>query len=172
MRGLTIVESLISVLILAVIMIGLGFAVVAGRGVVATTDIPTQLRQNVIFAVSYMVRELRQTAPEKTNLTIGSSSNAIAFKVPRDNNGDGSVVDNSGNIEWSADIIYARNGAGQLTRTSGGITKIIAPNIAILQFSRPVAEDSLIQIDITARKADQQGRWLQDSEQAILKMRN
>ena len=172
MKGFTIVESLISGLILSVIMIALGFTMVVGKGVLFTSDIPTQLRQNILFALTSMTRELRQTAPAKTNLGAGASSNSIVFKIPHDNNGDGTVVDSLGNIEWSNDITYARNGAGQLTRISGGVTSIIAPNISTLQFSRPVGEDSIIQIDITARKTDPLGRVLQDAEQAILKMRN
>ena len=172
MKGLTIFEVLVSVLIFSIIAMGLGSAVVAGKRALFVSDIPTQLRQNVLFAIMPMTRALRQTAPAKINLTEGASSNSITFKVPHDNNSDGVVVDNIGNIEWGQDITYARNGLGQLTRTQGNLISVIAPNIATLQFSRPVADDALIQIDITVQKADGQGRLYQDAEQAIVKMRN
>ena len=172
MKGLTIFEVLVSVLIFSIIAMGLGLAVVAGKSALLISDIPTQLRQNVLFALMPMVRELRQTAPAKINLGEGASSNSITFKIPHDNNADGVVVDNIGNIEWGQNITYARNGAGQLTRTSGVTTLVIAPNIATLQFSRPVGQDALIQIDITVSKADAQGRLYQDTEQAVVKMRN
>jgi len=121
-----------------------------------------------------MVRELRQTAPAQISLTEGASGSSITFKKPQDDDlpPDGVVVDNIGNIEWGQNIVYARDGAGQLTRTSGGITSVIAPNIATLQFSRPVGEDALIQIDITVQRTDAQGNLYQDAEQAIVKMRN
>ena len=176
MKGLTIFEVLVSVLIFSIIAMGLGSAVVAGKRALFVSDIPTQLRQNVLFAIMPMTRALRQTAPAKINLTEGASSNSITFKVPHDNNSDGVVVDNIGNIEWGQDITYARDEAGQLTRTCGGVTSVIAPNIAVLQFSRPAGQvgdkETLLQIDLTAQKTDNQGKLYQDTDQVILKMRN
>ena len=172
MKGLTVFEVLISILIFSIIALGLSSAVVAGKNALLVSDIPTQLRQNLLFALTPMVRELRQTAPAKINLGEGASSNSITLKIPHDNNSDGVVVDNAGNIEWSGNITYARNGAGQLTRTYAGVTSVVAPNIATLQFSRPVGEDALMQIDITVQKADAQGTLYQDTDQAVIKMRN
>jgi len=172
MKGLTVFEVLVSILIFSIIAMGLGYAVIAGKSALLVSDIPTQLRGNVLFALMPMVRELRQTAPAKINLGEGASANSVTFKIPHDNNADGVVVDNVGNIEWGQNITYACNGLGQLTRTSGGVTAVIAPNITTLQFSRPTGEDALVQIDITVAKADGQGRLYQDTEQAILKMRN
>ena len=172
MKGLTIFEVLVAVLVFSIIAMALGYAVVAGKSALLISDLPTQLRQNVLFAIMPMVRELRQTAPAKINLGEGASSNSVTFKIPHDNNADGVVVDNIGNIEWGGNITYARNGAGQLTRTSGVVTSVIAPNIATLQFSRPTGEDALIQIDLIVQKADALGRLYQDTEQAIVKMRN
>jgi prepilin-type N-terminal cleavage/methylation domain-containing protein len=173
MKGLTLFEVLVSILIFSIVAMGLGSAVVAGKSALFVSDIPTQLRQNVLFALMPMVRELRQTAPAKINIGEGATSNSITFKLPNDNNGDGVIVDNIGNIEWGVNsITYARNGAGQLTRTCAGVTKVVAPNISSLQFSRPVGKDTLIQIDITAQKTDNQGKLYQDADQVIVKMRN
>lgn len=172
MKGLTILEVLISVLIFSIIAIGLGSAVVAGKSALFVSDIPTQLRQNVLFALIPMERDLRQTAPAKINLGEGVTANSITFKIPFDIDADGLVVDNVGSIEWGGDITYARNGANQLTRTAGGTTSVIVPNIATLEFSRQVGEDELIQIDIVVQKADNQGILYSDVEQAIVKMRN
>jgi len=172
MKGMTIFEVLVSVLIFSIIALGLGFAVVAGKSALFVSDIPTQLRQNVLFAIMPMVRDLRQTASAKINLTEGASSSLVTFKIPHDNNADGVVVDSIGNIEWGQDITYARDGLGQLTRTFAGVPAVIAPNVSALQFSRPVGDDALIQIDITVQKTDSRGNLYQDAEQAIVKMRN
>ena len=172
MKGLTIFEVLVSVVIFSFIVMAFASAMVAGKGALFVSDIPTQLRQNVIFSIMTIVRELRQTAPAKTNLNEGASNNTITFKVPHDNNADGIIVDNIGNIEWGDDITYARNGLGQLTRSSGGSTLVIAPNIASLQFSRPAGQDALITIVISAEKADSQDKLYSDSEQTKVKMRN
>jgi prepilin-type N-terminal cleavage/methylation domain-containing protein len=175
MKGLTLFEVLVSIVVFSIIAMGLGSAVVAGKSALLVSDIPTQLRGNLLFALMPMVRELRQTAPGRlVGLGEGASSSSIRFSIPHDNTvpPDGIVVNAIGNIEWGSDIIYARNGLGQLTRTFGGATSVIAPNIATLQFSRPVGDDALIQIDITAGKIDGQGTLHQDAEQAIVKMRN
>ncbi|MDD5130179.1 MAG: hypothetical protein PHS66_03910, partial [Candidatus Omnitrophica bacterium] len=157
MKGLTIFEVLVAILIFSVIAMGLGYAVVAGKSALFVSDIPTQLRQNVLFAVMPMARELRQTAPSKVNLGEGVSGNSVTFKIPHDNNADGVVVDVIGNIEWGPDITYALNGSGQLTRTYNGATSVIAPNISSLQFIRPAGEDAIMQINIVAQKADGRG---------------
>jgi len=172
MKGLTLFEVLVSIFVFSIIALGLGSAVVAGKSALLASDIPTQLRGNVLFALTPMVRELRQTAPGRlVGLGEGASSNSVRFSIPHDNTvpPDGIVVDTVGNIEWGSDIIYARNGLGQLTRTFGGVTSVIAPNVTALQFSRPVGDDALIQINITVGKTDGRGTLYQDTEQAIVK---
>ncbi len=161
-----------AILIFSIVAMGLGSAVVAGKNALLVSDIPTQLRQNVLFALMPMVRELRQTAASKISLADGASSSSITFKLPYDIDADEDVVDDIGNIEWGQDIVYSVDGAGQLIRTSAGTTSVIAPNIATLQFSRLAGEDALLQIDITVAKEDGQGNLYQDAEQATVKMRN
>lgn len=171
MKGFTVFETLISMLIFSIIAVAIGLAVVAGKEALFTSDIPTQLRQNLLSAIVSMNRELRQTAPSKTNLGSDSSSNSITFKIPHDNNGDGSTVDAIGSIEWGEDITYARDGSNRLIRTQAGATSIISSEISALQFSRPADEVNILQIDITAQGTNNAGTWF-DTEQAIIKMRN
>ncbi len=174
MKGLSLFEVLVAILIFSIIAMGLGSAIVAAKNALFVSDIPTQLRQNLLFALFNMAHELRQSAPSKINITEGVSAAAITFKKPQDDDipADGVVVDSIGNIEWGPEITYARDGANQLIRTSGVSSLVIAPNITALQFSRPTGEDALIQIDITAQKADGQGAVYQDTEQMLIKMRN
>jgi hypothetical protein len=47
---------------------------------------------------------------------------------------------------------------------------VLGNNIVSLQFTR--TEDKLIQVDIIARKTPRLGQQLQDTEQAVIKMRN
>ncbi|MDD5059738.1 MAG: prepilin-type N-terminal cleavage/methylation domain-containing protein [Candidatus Omnitrophica bacterium] len=170
-KGLTLIEILAAILIFSIIMIAIGLTVVAGKNSLFTSDTPTKLRQNLLFSIMSISRELRETAPARTNLAAGASSNSITFQVPFDNNADGVVVDAVGNIEWGANITYSLNAANQLIRTQGANLSIIASDITGLQFNRPIAEDRIIQVDITAQRTDGTGNW-QDSEQVILKMRN
>jgi len=171
MRGFTILETLISILIFSVIAIALGLGIVAGKNSLFTSDLPTQLRQNLLFGIVSMSRELRQTAPAKTNISSSTSSNSISFQIPHDNNSDGSIVDTLGNIEWGSSITYVLDGTGQIMRTQNGVSSIITANISALQFTRPAGKDNIMQVDISAAKTNSTGNW-QDSEQAIIKMRN
>jgi hypothetical protein len=165
MKGLTIFEVLVSILIFSIIALGLGYAVVAGKSALFVSDIPTQLRGNVLLAIMPMVRELRQAAPGSTIPNEGEEGNSITFKIPRYN------ID-TGIINWGNDIKYECNSSGQLIRTSGGQTLVITSNITTLLFSRKDIVDGLIKIDVTAQKADSQGKLYQDTEQVIVKMRN
>ncbi|MCX5699782.1 MAG: hypothetical protein NTX01_08840 [Candidatus Omnitrophica bacterium] len=174
MKGLTIFEVLVSILIFSIIALGLGYAVVAGKSALLVSDIPTQLRGNVLFAIMSMDRELRQAVPSKTVPKAEESSNSITFQVARYNEA-------TGVINFGQPITYQCNGCsstvpGQLTRISGGATLVIAPNIVTPNglpiFSRKDVENSLIIIDINAQKSDGQGRLYHDTEQAIVKMRN
>lgn len=168
------VEVLVALIIFSIIAVGFGYAIVAGKSSLFVSDIPTQLRQDVLFALLPMVKELRQSAPAQLSLTEGSTSNAITFKIPHDDDipPDGVPVDVIGNIEWGPEITYARDGAGQLIRSCAGVSKVVAADISSLQFSRPAGNDAIIQIDITVQRADGQGTLYQDTEQAIVKMRN
>ena len=172
MKGFTITEALVSILIFSIIVVALYLGLATGQRLWFTGDTTTELRQNVLLGIIPLTRELRQSAPAKTSLSAGTSGSSITFKIPNDNNGDGSTVDNAGNIEWSSDISYARDGSNQLIRTQAGASSIISQNISALEFSRPSGEDLILQIDITARKNDAQGILIQDTEQAVIKMRN
>ena len=163
-----------ALVIFSVIAMGFGYAVVAGKSSLLVSDIPTKLRQDVLFALLPMVKELRQSAPSKVSVTEGTSSNTITFKIPHDDDTppDGVPVDTIGNVEWGPDITYARDGVGRLIRTYSGVSSVVASNITSLQFTRPAGNDAIIQIDITAARADGQGTLYQDAEQVIVKMRN
>jgi len=169
MRGFTLLETLIAILIFSVIVVAMGMTVVAGQRSLFTTDVPTQLRQSILFSLITMSKELRQTAPSKTNLASGTSSNTITFQIPHDNDADGSTVDIDGTIEWGNSITYTLNG-NQIIRTQNGVNKILGSNISGLLFTRPSGNNT-IQLDITAQAQNNTGNWT-DTEQAIITMRN
>ena len=70
MKGLTIFEVLVSVLIFSIIAMGLGSAVVAGKSALFVSDIPSQLRRlirsdifcsvprNIIFCACFAFVEM------------------------------------------------------------------------------------------------------------------
>jgi prepilin-type N-terminal cleavage/methylation domain-containing protein len=172
MKGFTLIEIIIAVGIFSLVILSVFAVMDAGRNAWFTGDVLIQLRQDIINTFGIMEKELRQTRPAQISLLINSSSPSLTFKMPHDNNGDGTILDALGNIEWSQDITYALNANNQITRTFAGTTSVLANNIVNLQFSRPAAPFNLLQIDITARKAAITGRIIQDSGQIMIKMRN
>lgn len=170
MRGFTLIELFVAALIMCGIMTALLLVMSVGHRSWFTGDIAIELRDQTIRAVTTMEKEISATRPSKTNLAIGASSNSLTFYLPRDNNGDGSVVDSAGNIEWSGAVVYSLNASNQIIRNFLGVNYVLGINIVSLQFTR--TEDRLIQVDIIAQKTPRLGQELQDTEQAVIKMRN
>jgi prepilin-type N-terminal cleavage/methylation domain-containing protein len=169
MKGFTLVEVLAASVILAVLMVALFLVLGLGQRSWIRGDVNIQLQQEISRALVVMARELKETAPKKVSI---SPSDTIKFNIPQDLNGDGSVIDSVGAIEWSPDITYSLNGSNQITRTFNGATSIIANNISALQFALVLNEDSVVRIDITASKISNAGQLVQDNGETIVKMRN
>lgn len=165
-------EIIFAVAIFLLLILAIFAVMDVGRGAWFIGDVSVQLRQDIIRALTTMERELKETRPAEISLTIGASSSSLTFKIPQDNNNDGTILDSLGNIEWSGNITYALNGANEITRTASGVTSVLARNIVNLQFSRPTSPVNLLQIDITARKVSVQRRTVEDTGQITIKMRN
>ena len=171
-KGFTLSEMLVAVAIFLIAILALFAMMDMGRTSWFTGDTSAQLRQEVIRALTVMEKEIKETRPAQVNLTAGAASASLTLKIPHDNDGNGTVLDSTGNIEWSTEITYALNGAGEVTRTSSGITTILAHNIVSLQFTRPVSPVNILQIDIAARKNTVMGKTIQDLDRVVVKMRN
>jgi len=172
MRGFTLIEVIVSVSIFVFMILAVFVVMDIGRSSYFTGGLAVEVHQEVMKPFMTIERELRETAPSQINLSSGNSSSSITFKVPHDNDGDGDVLDNYGNIEWSGDITYALNGNNQITRTASGITSVLANNIINLSFTRSVTPVDILQINVTARKTSLSGRQIQDTGGLELKMRN
>lgn len=171
-KGFTILEMMIAASIFLILMAAIFMMMDVGRGSWFIGDASVELRQEIIKAFMTMERELRETGQSQINLAGGSSSPTLTFRLPQDNNGDGTILDAAGEVEWSGPVTYALNGSNQVTRTMGGQTTILANNIVNLQFSRPLSPVDILQIDITARKTTATRRQIQEDDQIIIKMRN
>lgn len=172
MKGFTLIETIFAVTIFLLLTLAVFTMMYAGRGAWFTGDVSAQLRQDIIRAFTAMERGLKETRPSQISLAIGASSPTLTFRIPQDNDNDGTVLDSLGNIEWSDNITYALNGANEITKTVSGVTSLLARNIINLQFTRPVSPVNLLQIDVTARKVSVQGRTIEDTGQIMIKMRN
>jgi len=172
MKGLTLIEILVATVISTILIFAVFQVMEVGRSSWLRGDVVVELRQEIIKTFMRMESELKETRPAQISLGSGTSGSSLTFKIPQDNNGDGTILDASGNIEWSGNITYALNGANQITRTASGLTSILANNVVSLQFTRPTSPVNILQIDITVRKTSVLGTQLQDTGQIMIKMRN
>lgn len=173
MKGFTLFEILVVCAVFTVLLFAIFQVLDTGIGSWVSGDVSTEVRQELIKTFMRMERELKETRPAQISLGSGANSVSLTFKVPQDINGDGTILDSSGYVEWSADITYALNASNQITRTvSGHAPVVIANNITSLQFSRPASPVNILQIDITAQKNSAKGQPFSDSGQIMVKMRN
>jgi len=136
-------------------------------------NVSINLRDQVIRAIMTMNKELSQgpaAGANQINLVTGASSNSVTFYLPHDNGGYGSVVNPAGNIQWAGPYTYSLNGSRQIIRTFGATWSVLANYVTSLQFTRSASR--IIQVNITARQTPTAGQQLQDTEQAIIKIRN
>jgi len=169
MKGLTLVEILISAIIFAVIIVTIYLVMIVGNRSWYTTDTNAELRQEIIRGMMQMQNELSQTRPSRTNIPSGSSASTITFS-PALRNNNTIALDSSGNIVWSSNITYSLNGQNQIIRSSAGNTSVLARDISTLRFTRP--QDKLMQIDINATKTSNTGKIFNDTEEVVVKIRN
>lgn len=175
MKGFTLIEIIFGVGIFLILVLAIFAVMNVGIGAWFSSDVSVQLRQEIIKAFTKMEKELKETRPASAQIDLGidSSSHSLRFKIPQDGGDpDDTILNPSGNIEWSDWIKYELNGANEITRTASGVTSVLARNVVNLQFTRPASPVNILQIDITARKVSAQRRTIQDVGQITIKMRN
>ncbi len=102
-----------------------------------------------------MSRELAST--QTGQLSVPADGNWYAnltFRVPQDQNGDGTVLDSQGVLEWSSPITYSLGGLDgrQAQRTQAGVVRILANGVTALGFRRQAATPSVLEINLTVLK--------------------
>ncbi|HOD13057.1 MAG TPA: prepilin-type N-terminal cleavage/methylation domain-containing protein [Candidatus Omnitrophota bacterium] len=171
-KGFTLVEMLIAISILTLLILAAFQVMVVGSSSWFTNNASVELRTDMIKAFAKMEREVKETRPSQISLGAGNTATALTFRIPQDIDGNNSILNSNGNIEWSDDITYALNTSQQIVRTASGTTTIVANNIVSLLFSRPVSPMNLLQIDVIAQRRSASGQQLQDIGQILIKMRN
>ena len=176
MKGLTLVELMIVLLIFSIIL-GAIFAIMnVSRTSWQTGNVQVEMQQETRKGMDRMLSELRQSG--QTVITgvpaNGASYSSVTFQIPEDSDSDGDVTDGSGNIEWSAQITYSLGGLDgeQLLRASGGSSTVLANKITSLQFSRAAGTPNILEISLQAQKNTAQGTTIQSTVNSQVNLRN
>lgn len=182
-RGFTLVEVLI-VCLMASIM-ALAFAVVLRMGARTWISRENQMTLSLELrrGLQSMVRELAQTGTAQLEVPgVGAMPadnnfyNTVRFRLPEDTDGNGSVLDGTGNVEWSANqIAYALGGVDgqQIQRTQGANVTVLANKVTALQFRRLTATPQILELSLTVQTGGSTGNFLQQvTHTTRVRMRN
>ena len=170
MKGFTLLEILIATSIFLMLTAVALSLMLTSNEAWFTGSTSIGLRQEIIKTLLTMEKELKETRASQTNLSIGSTSSSLSFKIPKITNG--SILDSSGNIIWSNGIAYSLNANKQIIRNDSVTTTVLGNNVTALNFTRPTAMGNILQINITAQKTSPTRRVFHDTELMSIRMRN
>lgn len=173
MRGFSLVEVMVTILIFSLIFAAVFMLLTGGEASWYTGDVQIELNQEIRKALLTVNKELRQTASSVISdvPADGDYYTSITFRIPEDIDGDGDVISAIGTIEWSDNINYSLNANNQIIRSVSGTPQaVLANNISELTFTRP--NPRVVQIYIKARKSTLTGRNLEAEITSSLKLRN
>ncbi len=166
-RGFTLTELLVATAIMTgVFGITLGAIRVSQQSQMATQSnlaVSSELRRGL----AAMSRELAGTQTSQVSIAANDTWYAsLAFRVPQDIDGDGTVVNAAtGALEWSSQITYLLVGTQILRRQAGTIDRVMANGVTPLagvpglQFRRPSANPRVVNIRLTVQRATGTGEF-------------
>jgi prepilin-type N-terminal cleavage/methylation domain-containing protein len=185
-NGFTLVEIMVAVAI-TTLMVGMIYTMLAaGQEAWDIKSTQTDMQARGRLAMSQMVKELRQTTRTSTqnpspNIAIPSTPNnrQIDFYLPLDLDGDGTIADTNGAVEWdTSNKIQYQYVPGQtmLRRLEKGEKQTIALNVSDVRFIDQGIDPALypneLKITLTLQAKTKRQRTLSRDFTAMVKMRN
>ena len=111
--------------------------------------------------IDSMGRELTSSQAGQLDIPAdGSWHTSLTFRVPHDNDGNGTVLSSStGALEWSSPITYSLGGDGgnQVLRTQGVASQVLANGASTLQFRRQAASPAIVEIQVVVQRGNTTG---------------
>lgn len=159
--GFTLVEMMVAATIVALVS---GIVV----AVLRTGQQSWQVEQARMTVSMELRRGLdamsRELASSRSGQIIGVPADgnwytSITFRVPQDINGDGSVLDGSGALEWSNIILYSlgANNGNQVQRIQSGAATVLANGSTSLRFRRQPSTPNVVEISMTVLRGANTG---------------
>lgn len=130
-RGYTLIEMLVAVLLLSIILIGVYGVMTTGNNIFTRNIAMLDMEQQTRNAIDRIVREVRQASSQTitTNFN-GTTNDRIMFTIPT-----------------AVGIQYYLSGTNLVREFPSGTIKIVASNINFLKFT---LTGSLLQIQVQA----------------------
>lgn len=165
-KGLTLIEVMVSVFILFVVLEGLYLVMTTGHRSWYIADTEVSLQQDLRKALWQITADLYHSGPNQMSvLADGIVYHNVSFNVSEG-------ITAAGAINWSSNpIAYGLTGS-QIIRTEGGQTKIIANNITGFDLWRMAATSDIVRLNITAQRATVSGQLINASLDSVVLLRN
>jgi prepilin-type N-terminal cleavage/methylation domain-containing protein len=166
MRAFTLIEVMVSTLVLSILVAGIYLVLNSGEMAYHTDMGLLALKQPTLRALDFMAREIREAKVATARNTVNANFDRLTF-----------TTHNKSNVQYycdSAPGFYDRNQdrvVNQLIREYPPFTyKILANNITRLKFRRPTVNLLSIQLQISKKVVGQ--RALSFSLQQEVRLRN
>jgi prepilin-type N-terminal cleavage/methylation domain-containing protein len=177
-HGVTLIEMMIVLVIFVLIGEAIAYILSSGEGAWYTSDARLVATQENRRAMSAVIRELRQSAPDEIFNCPADGQwymTQINYSVPTDVDGDGDVLDALENIEWQP-VSVQTTAQAQLTRQSGGVNTVLCNNIMRIYFRRQAATPDSVDVVLwTLKWTRYRSGWGWSASQIFscnIKMRN
>ncbi len=184
--GFTFVETLVAGGILVVLASMATLWATGGINLWWTSNTQTDVRMTTQQAIARMADELRNATRASTvlpspNIVIPPAPNntSMTFYLPADIDGNGLIVDATGNIEWDMlnPIQYVYDpGTREILRLGGGQTVVIAHDVQSAQMDDQSTDASLslneVRLNVVLQKTTPQQRTVSATSISVVKLRN
>ncbi len=164
-KGVTLVELLVATCIVMIMCVALAYLLRWGMSFWQASQSHATVSAELRRGMHTLVRDLSQTREDQLRLADGSPMpadgawrNTIRFQVPQDQDGDGTVLDAAGAIEWNPNpITYSLGGLDnrQLIRSQvriGSPTDLgVGYGMTGLQFRRTLVDRALVEVQVTVQ---------------------
>lgn len=164
-KGFTMVEAMVSVMIMSIITVVTLQAFMTGTRLWDVTYTESRLSGESRMAIERLTRELRNSATARIAIP---QLGVLQFQVP-------ASIDASGNITWSGWIQYSIGGLNneQLIRLdlTNGTTTVMANKVTTLQFVSNTNPPTLT-INLTAQDATDYGTLIPIPLSCTVELRN
>ncbi len=164
--GLTLIEVMVSVCILFIVLEGLYLVMTIGHRSWYIADTEISLQQDLRKAIRQITVDLYHSGPNQMSIIAdGTIYNNISLFVSEG-------ITAGGAINWSSSPIGYILTGGQIIRTEGGQSRVVANNISGFDLWRQAATSDIVRINITAQRMTVSGQLINASLDSAVLLRN
>jgi prepilin-type N-terminal cleavage/methylation domain-containing protein len=158
-KGFTLLELMVTMSIVVIMSYCLFLALRAGDEQRQAADAKMLIYDSAREGLYKMVQEIRQTAPSRVTIGVGSSD--ITFSIP---NSATPVDATTYSVDWTTaqQVTYAIGGTNnnQVIRTVGGVSTVVAHDVTALTFTGNATPPSVITVRMSVQHSTAGGRTM------------